>query len=151
MKVLANTTPTLSLTKGIEKRKRERKAEDTTTHGNNNILATAPKTGKFLFSFRVVIQPNGMTVFGYNKSSWYDTYNVPAGNHNLKTWLYKNNSKISSTEVVSDGDIYAKRFPHHIFHEEVMDLLSGDVLKLMNLGIIIACCFSMHMMHKYLC
>ena len=132
VKVLANTVPSLTLTRGIEKRKRERKAGDTTSHGNNNILATVtvPKTGKFLVSFRVVIQPKGMVVSGYNKSSWYETMNVPTGNHKLKSRLYKSNSKLSNTEVVTDGDIYAKGFPHHIFYEEVMDLSYGDVLKL---------------------
>ena len=80
--------------------------------------------------FRVVIQPNGMIVSGYTKSSRYDTMNVPAGNHKLKTWLYKGSSKLSNREVVSDGDIYAEGFPQHIFYKEVMGLTSGDVLKL---------------------
>ena len=71
-----------------------------------------------------------MIISGYSQNSWYDTMNVPAGNHKLKTWLYKGSSKISSTEVVTDGDINARGFPHHIFHEEVLGLTSGDVISL---------------------
>ena len=71
-----------------------------------------------------------MVVSGYKKSSWYNTMNVPAGNHKLKSWLYKGSSKISNTEVETDGDIYAHSFPHHIFFKEIMDLSSGDVLRL---------------------
>lgn len=72
-----------------------------------------------------------MTVSGYNKqSSWYDSRNIPAGNHNLKTWMYKANSKVSGTEVVTDADIYAKSFLHHIFFEDVMTLTLGETLEL---------------------
>ena len=81
-----SSTPNRTLTKGIQKGKKARKAGVHNAHGNNNVPATVitPKTGKFLVSFRVIIQPDGMTVSGSSSSSWYDTRNVPAGNQNSK-------------------------------------------------------------------
>ena len=124
VKTLASVAPTLTLSKGVKKGKKERKAGVSNAHGNNNVLTSVivPKTGKFLVSFRVIIQPNGMTVSGFKSSTWYDTRNVPAGNQKLKSWLYNGNSKVSGTEFVTDGDTYAKSLPHHIFYEDVMDL-----------------------------
>ena len=75
-----------------------------------------------------------MTVSGYKKqSSWLDSRNIPAGNHDLKTWMYKAYSKVSGTEFVTDGDIYAKSVLHHIFHESVMDLKKDETLELKSL------------------
>ena len=48
----------------------------------------------------------------------------------MKTWLYKGSSKVSNTEVITDGDIYARSFPHHIFFQEVMDFSSGHQVSL---------------------
>ena len=130
VKVLANTSPTLTLTKGIKKGKTGRKAGDYRASGNNNILISivAHKTGKFLALFGVVIQPDSTEYGNGKKSGWY--YSWDATNKKLKTWLYKGSSNISSTEVITDGDIYAHSFPHHIIFKEVMDLTSGDVLRL---------------------
>ena len=32
--------------------------------------------------------------------------------------------------MLTDGDIYAKNFPHHIFSQKVLDLLVGEELNL---------------------
>ena len=123
----ASSTPTLSITKGIQKRKKLRKAGDTGSHGKDDILASVivPMTGKFLVSFRVIIQPKRMMVPQRNYSTWYDTENVPARNHKLKTSLRKESSKVSCTEFVTDGDTYAKRLHHSVFYEDVMSLTKG--------------------------
>ena len=53
----ASTTPTLTLTKGIQNGKKSRKPGDTGSHEKDGILASVivPKTGRFLVSFRVII------------------------------------------------------------------------------------------------
>ena len=70
VKILAKLVPTLTLSKGVKKGRKERKAGDTSTHGNNVLTSViVPKTGKFWVSFRVIIQPNGMTVSGFKSST----------------------------------------------------------------------------------
>ena len=131
----ATSILTLSITKEIQKGKKLRKAGDTGSHGKDNILVSVivSKTGKFLVSFRVIIQPNGMMVSQRNYSTWYDTLNIPAGNHKLKTSLRKERSKVSGTEFVTDGDTYAKNLPHYVFYEDLMSLTKGEKLELKSI------------------
>ena len=131
----ATSKPTLTLTKGIQKGKKLRKAGDIGSHGKDNILVSVivPKIGKFLVSFRVINQPNGMMVSQRNYSSWYDIENVPAGNHKVKTTLRKESSIVSGTEFVTDGDTYAKSLPHNILYEDVNSLTKGETLELKSI------------------
>ena len=116
VKVLATSavTTTLLITRGIQKGKKSRKAGD----GKYDIvvLVIVQKTGKFLVSFCVIIQLNGMNISGFNYSSWYDTANIPTGNHKLTTTLRKESSIISGTEIITDGGTYAKSLQHDIFN-----------------------------------
>ena len=68
-----------------------------------------------------------------NYSTWYNTENVPAGNHKLKTSLLKESSKVSGTEFVTDGDTIVKSLPHSIFYEDVMSLTKEETLELKSI------------------
>ena len=56
----------------------------------------------------------------------YDSRNIPRGNRKLKTYLYKGSSKISNTEIITDGALYSYSFLHHISFQEVVDFLKED-------------------------
>ena len=130
LKASSSTTPTFTLTRGIKKGKVARKAGGGTTNGNNNIVTTVvvPKTGKFLVSFRVIIQPTIIEYANFNTKNWYGEY-YPRANRKLKTWLYIG-TRYYDTQMLTDCDLYNKSFPHHIFSQKVLDLTKGDNLNL---------------------
>ena len=68
LKFSSAAAPTFTLTRGIKKGKVARKACGGTTQRNNNILTTVvvPETGKFLVSFRVIIQPTIIEYADFN-------------------------------------------------------------------------------------